>query len=391
MKKIAFVIQHLTNGGAERTISNLTFALKNKYDVTLIVYDGDNVTYPYDAKFIDLKLPPVDGVFNKMLNLIKRTIKVYKIKKKEKFDCSVSFMFGGNIVNVLSNVDEKVVVSARNYMSAYGRDFISILREKFIAYFSDKEIALSKMVALDLNKNFGIDSEKIVTIYNPCDVEKIKSMSKEEPDIKFSDETFYIVSAGRMVKQKGHWHLLKAFSIFHDKVPDSRLLVLGDGELKKEIISLADKLGVTEYVDILGFVDNPYKYIARCNVFLLSSLFEGLGNVILEAMACEVPVISYDCLAGPRELIAPDMDLLEVIHGYRWCQCGILVEKPDFAVDFSKNISVFDKILSDAIFDMYRNPEKSKLVTENSSVNLNNFHPNKIMEKWEQLFEEING
>ena len=385
-KKIAFIIQHLTNGGAERTISNLTLALKDKCDITLIIFDGNSVTYPYAGKMIDLALPPVEGMGNKALNSIKRMIKVKKVRKKEHFDCVISFMFGSNLVNVVTRCGEKVIISARNYMSSYGLTKKDIFREKFIAKRATLEVALSKMVEHDLVYNFGIPSEKIQTIYNPCDVDRIEKMASEECEYYFDEKVYYFVSAGRMVKQKGQWHLLKAFSQFHDKVPNSKLLLLGEGEIEDNLKKLCSDLNLKDSVVFLGFVDNPYKYIRRSSCFVLSSLFEGLGNVIIEAMACQVPVVSYDCLAGPRELIAPETSFDEKSETVSWNSCGILVPAPSMSMNFETDLEDCDKFLTKAMFDVYNNPLKAELCVQNSKARIKQFTPEEITKQWSNLF-----
>lgn len=387
-KKIAFIIQHLTNGGAERTISNLSLALKDEYDISLIVFDGNNVTYPYAGKMIDLELPPVEGGIQKIINSYRRIKKTKAIRKQENFDCVVSFMFGANIVNVMSRCGEKVIVSARNYMSAYGLNRKAILRERFIAKRADKEIALSKMVEYDLVENFKIPSHKVLTIYNPCDVQRIGKLAQQPCPYTFDDDTFYVVSAGRFVKQKGQWRLLKAFSEFHKEVPKSRLILLGDGELKEDLVRLSKELSIEEYVDFVGFVDNPYCYMSKSSCFVLSSLFEGLGNVIIEAMACQIPVISFDCLAGPRELIGPETQVSKRCDGIEWCTCGVLVKAPESKVDFSIEKDNVDLLMAKAMKEVYMNKAEALCCVKNADERIKAFDPQIITKEWSRIFQE---
>ena len=387
MKKIAFIIQHLTNGGAERVISNLTLDMQKKYDISLIVYDGNSVTYPYGGKLIDLKLPPVKGFFGKVFNLFKRMKKVKEIRKVEHFDCVVSFMFNANVINVLTRCGEKTIISARNFLSAEGLTRWDIFRERFIAKRADIEVALSKMVEYDLINNFGISRDKLTTIYNPCDSLRIAELSKEACEYEFDPNTFYFVNAGRMVEQKGQWHLLKAFAKFHREVPKSRLLILGEGEMRQKLEQLARELNITDYVDFLGFVENPYKYMAHANCFVLSSLFEGLGNVIIEAMACDIPVISYDCLAGPREMLAPECNANKRAKEIEWCSCGVLVPAADDKVSFSTEFDLHDENLYLAMLQLYENKELAEKVVLNAKKRIQEFLPSQITQQWEQIFD----
>lgn len=389
MKKIAFIIQHLTNGGAERTISNLSMLLNGTYDIYLIVFDGEAITYPYDATLLDLKLPPKKGFVNKVINSFRRIAAVRRLKKQYRFDCVISFMFGANIVNVLSGHIGKTVTSARNYMSAYGKGIKAKLREKFVASRSDAVVALSKMVAIDLHDTFGVPERKLTVIYNPCNTDRIRALAEQTCPFEFSQDFYYFVTAGRMVEQKGQWHLLKAFALLKERELDKKikLIILGSGELNDDLQKLTVQLGVESDVHYAGFCDNPYSYISRSNCFVLSSLFEGLGNVILEAMACKVPVVSYDCLAGPRELIAPETDPKLHATKVEHCSCGILVpltvDKPNWTVSFTEN----DRLLSDAMYKIYSEPEIAESITENALEHLKSFSGEHIAGDWMELIK----
>lgn len=386
MKKIAFIIQHLTNGGAERTVSNLSLALQHECNVTLIVFDGNNCTYPHGGKLIDLAIPPAKNPIGKLINIIRRVVKTRKIKKQHNFDCVISFMFGANIVNVLSKCCEKTIISERNYIGAYGRNLFNIFRVKAIASRCDLDIALSKMVEYDLVHNFKLPPDKVKTIYNPLDVNKIREKATQLPCFDFDSNCFYISSAGRFVEQKGQWHLLKAFSLFHSKHRNSKLILLGDGLLKSNLESLSEQLGISDSVLFLGFQDNPYSFISRSSCFVLSSLFEGLGNVILEAMACQVPVISFDCLAGPRELIAPNTPISAQEQTYSWQECGLLVMPPGMNMSFDTKFEECDMHLSAAIESLYLNAEKKDKVIKSANVRIEEFTPSRITSQWKSLF-----
>lgn len=386
-KKVAFIIQHLTNGGAERTISNLSMELEDTCDVSIIIFDGENVTYPYGGRMINLKLPPVEGMLGKVVNSLKRISKVRKIKKKEHFDCVVSFMFGGNIVNVLTKQREKTVVSARNYMSAFHFGLKDKVRERFVGSRADLEIALSKMVEFDLVNNFGLPAHKVKTIYNPIDVGRIKDLAGEScDDYYFDPETYYFVTAGRFVLQKGQWHLIKAFSEFNKRIPNSRLIILSDGEMRKDLEKLSKRIGIADKIDFLGFLSNPYKYMHRASCFVLPSLFEGLGNVILEAMACAIPVISYDCLAGPRELIAPETKCSDTCNDVVWNSCGVLVPPPDKSVNWEPELEEADIKLYEAMMSVYDNPERANECVNNAMKRIQEFLPEKITAEWKAIF-----
>ncbi|RPJ07334.1 MAG: glycosyltransferase, partial [Spirochaetaceae bacterium] len=150
-----------------------------------------------------------------------------------------------------------------------------------------------------------IRPEKIRVITNGIDFEKTEKLCRdtiEEGDVFRNPGAFRIISGGRLTPQKNFQLLINAFA----RLPDNsgaQLAIIGYGEEMEALASLAEKLGVADRVSLPGYRENPWKYIAASDVFVLSSTFEGYPNVLLEAMATGVPVVSSDCPHGPRELI----------------------------------------------------------------------------------------
>jgi len=137
-----------------------------------------------------------------------------------------------------------------------------------------------------------VDPDKIQVIYNSVEIEKVEELSKEPVTHPFFEErkkgAFLIVTAGRLTKQKSQDILLKAFSLVKEKI-SAYLLILGKGDLEKELKDLTIEMGLENFVDFVGFKDNLFKWIASSDVFVLSSSWEGFGNVIIEAMASRAP------------------------------------------------------------------------------------------------------
>lgn len=161
IENIAIIITKLNGGGAERAASNLSIELSKKYNIILIVFDGRNITYPYKGTLIDLKIKDSNSFFERVINVFKRVRKVRKIKNLYKIQCSISLLDGPNIVNVLSRIGERTIVSIRDRLSS---ETVSKLRRKLIIYSSmksDLTVCLSKMVERDMKDVFGIPSKKI--------------------------------------------------------------------------------------------------------------------------------------------------------------------------------------------------------------------------------------
>src|SRR5690625_2500259 len=133
-------------------------------------------------------------------------------------------------------------------------------------------------------------------MYNFYYIEGINELAKEPVEQRF--ELLFdhptIITVGRLTKQKGHWHLIRAFKIVKNEIPNAKLVILGDGPLKSYLISLSKQLELEDDVYFLGFQKNPFKYLVNSDVYAFPSLYEGFPNALCEAMACGLPVISTD-------------------------------------------------------------------------------------------------
>jgi glycosyltransferase involved in cell wall biosynthesis len=165
---------------------------------------------------------------------------------------------------------------------------------------ADAVVVVSQGEKEDLIRNFRIPEKGIIVIYNPLDQSRIAELSAEDTGIHF--EVPVVVSAGRLVYQKGFDILLRAFRTVCDATA-VKLLILGEGEKREELVSLSRALHLQDDVVFAGLQKNPFKYMRKAAVFCLASRYEGLGNVILEAMALGLPVVVTDCPSGPSEIV----------------------------------------------------------------------------------------
>lgn len=169
---------------------------------------------------------------------------------------------------------------------------------------ADGIVAVSHGVADDLAKYAGIPRERIQVIYNPVLSDRL-ILSAEQPMSHpfFEDRQCpVILGVGRLTEQKDFFTLIKAFDLLRKKTP-ARLIILGDGEDRQALEQLIQSSGLHGLVDLPGFEVNPFAFMKRSSVFVLSSKWEGLPNVLIQALACGCPVISTDCLSGPSEIL----------------------------------------------------------------------------------------
>lgn len=177
---------------------------------------------------------------------------------------------------------------------------------RYLSFIPSRIVCVSKGVADDLSEQHKLPAHKILTIYNPAYSPLIQEMASENvPGPMFSNSKcdFRFITVGRLTRAKAFDKLIAAFSNVAQSYPNCNLNIVGDGELRAELVAQTERLNISDRVHFLGFQLNPYKYLARSDCFVLSSDYEGFGNVLIEAMALNIPVISTDCESGPGEIL----------------------------------------------------------------------------------------
>jgi glycosyltransferase involved in cell wall biosynthesis len=205
----------------------------------------------------------------------------------------------------------------------------------------------------------------VETIYNPVDVSKVRALASEDIDHQWLMEKNkkVVVSVGRLAKQKNFPLLLKAFSRAVEHV-DACLIILGEGSERARLEQLVDELGLAGRVDLPGYKKNVQPYVARSDLFVLSSDFEGMPNALLEAVAVGVPVVSTDCLSGPAEILQQG-------------EGGLLVPVGDAGA------------LSDAIVNELKDVSGAISRQRLAADKLGEFEYQRIMQKYEDLLKKV--
>lgn len=391
-KNISFIIPNLRDGGAERVLSNMSINMDDSYNQSIVVWDGENVDYPYKGKLVDLKIKNKDSLIGKLYTFISRVKACKKYKKENNISASISLLEGPNMVNILSRNKEKVIVTVHNFQSKErnGVDaFIYKSMMKFLYNKADLVVTVSKNIKLDLIENFDIKENKIKVIYNPFDIDRIQSMMNEEIEEKHQEIFNHpvVINVGRLTNQKAQWHLIKSFSKAKEEINDAKLVILGQGELEPELKELIKKMGVEKDVHMLGFQKNPFKYVNKSKVFALSSLYEGFPMCLAESMACNTSVISVDCKSGPREMLDPSSNILEEATELEFAEFGILT--PAFN-DNSENIlneeiSKEELIFSKGLIKLLENKDLRKEYVRVAEERVKHFDVKNILQQWYEI------
>ena len=193
----------------------------------------------------------------------------------------------------------KIIIRSNSSPSGWSNSYIKKILYKIIYGFADKIIVNSLNFKRELKEKFNLKS---VCIYNPLNRTEIIKNSKIRVNLKFfNKKNLNLISVARFSEQKDHECLIKSMNII--KKRNIRLLLIGSGPLRYKIFELIKKQKLTNKIKIIDFKKNPFPYIKRSDVFILSSKYEGLPNVLLEAITLNKLIISSDCPTGPKEIL----------------------------------------------------------------------------------------
>jgi glycosyltransferase involved in cell wall biosynthesis len=322
---LAIYIHALSGGGAQRRAVTLANAFGARgHTVDLVVARVDNVLRPLvsDAvRVVEL------GAHRGPLHLVRpsRRAQVFAsipalvhYLRAARPDVMLSAASHVNLAAVcahrLAGVQTRLVLRASNHLTRAALNTKRLptpgrlLLARHLYPLADRIIAVSEGVAADVVKLTGVPRDRVETIYNPVVTPELEGLARAPVDHPwFAGEGPPIVlGAGRFVAQKDFSTLVKAFARVRAVRP-ARLMILGRSKRparERRLRALAERLGIAADVALPGFAANPFAYMARASAFVLSSRWEGLPGVLIEAMACGCPVVSTDCPSGPREILA---------------------------------------------------------------------------------------
>lgn len=373
--KIGLVCFSLAGGGVERIALNLAKYFQNhkKYSAEIILIKNIKDYKSKKISYGKIKVIPLLNTQTKIpkflypFKTIEIIVKLLLLAKKKEYKILIGFaeyypyylsiiitqLIGiKNILRLGNNLSEDLMKF--NYFLRLFHQLC--LKISFSA--TDKIISVSHGVTNDLVEKFHVPDDKITTIYNGLDLVEINILKKANNDNMNYWKKNLIICMGRLVTQKGHEFLIRAFYQVKQHLPNYKLLIIGKGPLRQKLLSLVSKLELQGDVLLLGFVDNPYKYLHKAKLFVLPSLYEGFGNVLLEALACGLPVISTDCHYGPREILLEKKIDYQTgpIKGIMYGKYGVLIRDFGNRFEISKNeIPQKEKLLANTMINLLRN------------------------------------
>lgn len=353
-KKIVFLISSLKAGGAERVATTLANGLISNYEIILLVIGKNAGFYPLNSqvRVIELDLQyNTHSIFQAIKANIYRISAIYTQLKQLRPHLCVSFLTHTNIlaVPISKSLKIPIIVTEHGIYMGLKEKLWRVLRRVSYPYAN----AVCVLTKAD-SENYSF-IKNLIVLPNPIELPKV------ETDTPINAHGKYFFSAGRLIASKQFDKLLNAFALFlkHKKTNEYTLKIAGSGSELPFLKTLAKELNIDNQVEFLGQIKNLAPYYTRAYCFILASRQEGFGNVLVESLLCDTPVIAFDCPYGPSEIITQDN--------------GILVPLNDI------------EALSEAMVRLTENDILYQHLKENAISSVEKFTTKIVIEKWSRL------
>jgi glycosyltransferase involved in cell wall biosynthesis len=363
-KRVLFLMPNLSGGGAERVIVTLLRHLdRSRFEPHLALVEATGPylkEVPADVPLHDLKAKRVRRAFTGMIRLS------WKLRPH----AIHSTLCEMNMATVLLRpflppgvrllIREGISPSAHN-VHARKHPLVWKRLYRWLYPRADKIICVGDFVADDLADNFRVPRRKLVRIYNPVDIELGRKLASATGN-PYEGNGPHLVAAGRLSNQKGFDILLEAMVLVRNSLPHCVLTILGEGDLRSDLLAQRERLGLNEAVHLVGFQRNPYPYLKHADLFVLPSRFEGMPGVVIEALAVGTPVVASDCPGAVREIL-------------RDCPIARLVQPSD------------PKALAETIVAALNSTDRQLHPDERLEAYLSRFEAKARVRDYEQIFE----
>jgi len=306
--RIAVFISSFVDGGVERMLLNLSRGLVDLGHRVDFVLGKAEARYlsllPSQGRMVDLGTSHPLKILPPLSRYLRRERPAIMLSSKE--PCSRAALRGRRLAGTSMRLFFRVATNPleRDRHRNVLRRWRSVHAMRTLYPKADGLIAVSRGVAADLSMIAGIPGERIHVILNPVVTPELPTLAASPADHPWYQDpcTPIIIGIGRFTRQKDFLTLIRAFARVRSRLP-CRLLILGRGRQRTKVEKLAEALGVRGDLSLPGFAVNPYAYMAKASLLVLSSAWEGSPNVLVEALAVGTPVVATDCRSGPREIL----------------------------------------------------------------------------------------
>ncbi|NHN62508.1 glycosyltransferase [Haloarcula sp. JP-Z28] len=368
---LAFFIPDLSVGGAEQVAITIANGLATRgYDIDLLLSRASGELRSELSEQVSIvELPPsTTPVVGVAAHLPFLATYLNKRKPAALFPHLEHPSIVSLAINRFLNTDTAVIPTQH---SAFGHEVEATPKDQIVRRIvprlypaSDQIVSVSEGVADSLTDRTPVERSDISVLYNPVDVEQIRERASQPVEHEWveGNDRDVVLFVGRHARQKNLDGWVRAFEKIVNKNPDARAIIAGKGPCREQVQATVERLGLSDTVSLPGFVDNPYRYMRKSDVFLLSSRYEGLPTVLIECLAVGCPVVSTDCPSGPREILSDGehgtLVPMDDIDGLANAVCDTLADPPDSdrlrsrADDFSPKpvFDAYEQFLEEHVF-----------------------------------------
>ena len=332
------------------------------------------------------------GTLSKLLDAPRQAWRLHRLLRSLRVETVLSLQERSNILNLLLPGRFRRVISIRSYPAsmlkrkAPAKRWLIRLFYGLLLKRADRAVLNSRDAAASFVELFNVSSDRVDVIYNICDATALRQLSLEPVGESlrpvFSGPV--VLTGGRMIPDKGHFQLIRAFAATLQRVPNARLLIAGKGPLEKQLRQLARELGIEGNVYFSGYVQNLAALMAKATVFVLPSRREGFPNALLEAVLLGCPSIAADCHSGPRELLSADGSLDIIDEGVEKAAYGWLVPAPRGAdwLPHGASLTESERALADAMSDLLADSQARSTLADRAQELDHAFAPEHIIPQW---------
>ena len=350
-KKLIIFIPTIEDGGVEKNLFIVTNYLKDRINKISIITSSWKFKNKFNKKikFISFRANFLEKIGRRKKFIICLYLLFLQILKDKNL---VVLSFQGNFYSIIlcKLFGIKIIVRSNTAPEGWSKNPLKNYLFKRILPLADKVIVNSIDFKNKLKSKFKINA---ICIYNPLNKEEIIKKAKIKANYIFNKKKINIINVGRIVDQKDQLTLLKAVNLIKKKV-NFNLLIVGKGEKKNNLLEFINKNNLSDNIQLIDYKKNPYNLIKLSDIFVLTSKYEGLPNVLLEAQALKTCIISTNCPTGPREIL---------LNG----EAGTLIDTGNYQklsnilIDFSKNQKIFKKKAKIGYKKLYRFDYKKNL------------------------------
>lgn len=375
---IGIIVPTLQGGGAERCAADLSVYFE-QHGCKVIFFTDLSIqpSYEHKGKLVNFTYK-LDNSTNSLTSKVEE---LREFKSLYNIDIAISFMQFANMINILSKGTERVILTTHSVNSIYAKYENSIFWSgetfKELYQYADLITFPSEYCRNDWVEHYGDKNNITKTLYNPVHSMKIDSVDNKKN---------IVIAIGRMQPIKRQWHLIRAFKCVREQCPDSKLVILGDGELRGKLERLIDKLGLQDSVEMPGNVKNVEDYLGKAKVFAMTSYCEAMPCSVLETLSAGVPVVSCDSPGGIREeleIISDKKDITEALYG----SCGIVT--PYIKTWDVDELTIEEKMLADEIVHLLVDDNLRQEMVNNAYRVAEKFAKETIGKQWLNAIESL--